>query len=172
MVPSGLNRKPRQYEWNRRGPSFISETKNPNMTWTDRYLTRRTQIKEMTNYIIDPQVFYWMDVFGILQTVFAVFGGVLTVAFISLTIGWVYNSLEVKKCYESNLLYQKECKKWAIITGIIGSVLITMSIFIPGKTTSIEMLVAKTATFDNVNWAVQQVKEVVDYIVYALKSVQ
>jgi len=126
----------------------------------------------MTNYIIDPQVFYWMNIFGIMQTVFAIFGVVFMAAFICLTIGYVYNSCEAKRGYESNLLYQKECKKWAIITGIIGLPLITVAIFIPGKTTSIEMLVAKTATFDNVNWTVQQVKEVVDYIVYALKSVQ
>lgn len=126
----------------------------------------------MTNYIIDPQVFYWMNIFGIMQTVFAVFGGIFAAAFIGLTVGYVYNSWEVKQGYESNLLYKKECKKWAIITGIIGVVLITAAVFIPGKTTSIEMLVAKTATFDNVNWTVQQVKEVVDYIVYALKSVK
>lgn len=125
----------------------------------------------MTNYIIDPQVFYWMNIFGILQTVFAIFGGIFAAAFVGLTIGYVYNSWEVKQGYESNLLYKKECKKWAIITGIICLPLITAAIFIPGKTTSIEMLVAKTATFDNVNWTVQQVKEVVDYIVYALKSV-
>lgn len=125
----------------------------------------------MTNYIIDPQVFYWMNIFGIMQTVFAVFGGLLAIAFISLTIGWVYNSCEVKQGYERHLLYQTECKKWAIVTGIIGFILITAAIFIPGKTTSVEMLVAKTATFDNVNWTVQQVKEVVDYIVDSLKSV-
>ena len=126
----------------------------------------------MTNYIIDPKVFYWINIFGIMQTVFGLFGGVCAVAFICLLIGWICNSLEIKKGYERNLLYQKECKKWAIITGIIGLILITTSIFIPGKTTSIEMLIVKTATFDNVNWTVQQVKEVVDYIVYALKSVQ
>lgn len=125
----------------------------------------------MTNYIIDPQVFYWMNVFGILQTVFAVFGVVLAAAFVGLTVAWVCNSVEVKRGYERNLIYQKECKKWAIITGIIGLILVTAAIFIPGKTTSVEMLVAKTATFDNVNWTVQQVKEVVDYIVYALTNV-
>jgi len=126
----------------------------------------------MTNYIVDPQIFYWMNIFGILQTVFAVFGAVFAAVFVGFTFGYIYNSWEAKRGYESNLFYKKECKKWAIITGIIGLPLITVAIFIPGKTTSIEMLVAKTATFDNVNWTVQQVKEVVDYIVYALKSVQ
>ena len=55
-------------------------------------------------------------------------------------------------------------------TLIVGGVLVLISIFIPRKQTSVEMLVAKTATFDNVNWTVQQVKEIIDYIVSALKG--
>lgn len=125
----------------------------------------------MTNYVIDPKVFYWVNIFGILQTVFAVFGGLCAIAFFGLVAGWVYNLCEVKEGYESNLSYLKVCKRFAIITGIVGFVLITAAIFIPGKTTSIEMLVAKTATFDNVNWSVQQVKDVVDYIVQAIKGI-
>ena len=62
-------------------------------------------------------------------------------------------------------------KKCAIITGMFGLVAIIASIFIPGRTTNIEMLIAKTATFENVNWTVQQVKEVVDYIVQAIKTI-
>lgn len=53
---------------------------------------------------------------------------------------------------------------------MIGLVLIILSVFIPSKQTSIEMMVARTATFDNVDWSVQQVKEIVDYIVNALKG--
>jgi len=49
--------------------------------------------------------------------------------------------------------------------------MIIFSIFIPGKTTSVEMLIAKTATFDNVNLSVQQIKDVVDYIVQAIKTI-
>lgn len=30
----------------------------------------------MENYVINPQVFYWINVLSILQTVFAVIGGV------------------------------------------------------------------------------------------------
>ena len=125
----------------------------------------------MTNYIIDPNAFYWMNVFGIMQTILGVFGGACAIAFVCFLIGWTYNSWEAKRGYESNLFYLKECRKWAIITGIVGFVLITASIFIPGRTTSIEMMIAKAATFDNVNWTVQQVKDVVDYIVQAIKDI-
>lgn len=125
----------------------------------------------MTNYVIDPQVFYWMNVLGILQTVLAVFGGACVAAFFGLVAGWIYNSCEVKNGYENNLSYLKVCRKFAIITGIVGFILVTVSIFIPGRTTSIEMIIAKATTFDNVNWTVQQVKEVVDYIVQAIKGI-
>ena len=125
----------------------------------------------MTNYVIDPQVFYWMNVLGILQTVLAVFGGACVVAFFGLVAGWIYNSCEVKEGYESNLFYLKACRRWAIVTGIIGFVLVTVAIFIPGRTTSIEMIIAKATTFDNVNLTIQQVKDVVDYIVQAIKSI-
>ena len=125
----------------------------------------------MANYIIDPQVFYWLNVFAILQTVLGILGGACIIAFFCLMVGWIYNSCAVKDGYDSNLSYMKACKRWAIITGIVGFVLATAAIFIPGRTTSIEMMIAKAATFDNVNWTVQQVKDVVDYIVQAIKGI-
>ena len=126
----------------------------------------------MQNFIINPQVFYWINVLGIMQTVLAIFGAInigITIGFI---IAWIYNNVEYNayRCVV-NKRYAAICKKVSIITGLIGTIMIALSIFIPGKTTSIEMLVAKTATFDNVNWTVQQVKEVVDYIIKALQSV-
>ena len=126
----------------------------------------------MQNFIIDPQVFYWINVLGIMQTVLAIFGAINICVAIGFIIAWVYNHVQYTAydC-EDNKEYAAICKKISIITGLIGTIMIVLSIFIPGKTTSIEMLVAKTATFDNVNWTVQQVKEVVDYIVKALQSV-
>lgn len=125
----------------------------------------------MENYVINPQVFYWINVLSILQTVIAIIGGVLITAFICLVAGWIYNAALARNGCEDNKDYMKVCRTWAIVTGIIGFVLIVASIFIPGRTTSIEMLIAKTATFDNVSWSVQQVKDVVDYIVHAIKGI-
>lgn len=125
----------------------------------------------MQNYIIDPRIFYWINVLDTVQIVFVGIGVTCLIAFVGFVIGWIYNAGEAEWGYKSNIYYMKVCKRWTIVTGIIGLILLTASIFIPGRTTSIEMLVAKTATFDNVNWTVQQVKEVVDYIVKALQSV-
>lgn len=124
------------------------------------------------NYIINPQVFYWIQVLSILQTVFALFGVTFAIAAICLLIGYICNKSEYERGgYKDNKCYMQACRKWMAITIPIGIVLIMASIFIPGKTTSIEMLIARTATFDNVNWSVQQIKEIVDYIVSAMKTI-
>ena len=125
----------------------------------------------MSNYVINPHVFYWINVFALLQTFLAVLGGVCIIAFFGLAAGWIYNLIEVRRGYDQNLVYMKVFRLWAIITGIVGLILIIISIFIPGRTTSIEMLVAKIATVDNVDWTIQQVKDVVDYIVQAIKGI-
>jgi len=123
----------------------------------------------MTNYIIDPQIFYWINILGILQTVFGIFGGIFAAISIGLACGWIYNACQAK--YYDNKYYMKIFKKWTIISGVSGLIMLVASIFIPGRTTSIEMLIAKTATFDNVNWSVQQIKDIVDYIIQAIKTI-
>ena len=128
----------------------------------------------MNNYIIDPAVFYWINVFGILQTVLAVFGGLMVATGIGTTIGYIYNVYDIDEYSETTQVKMRRkanaCKKVTIIMFCVGIPFILASIFIPSKTTCIEMLVARTATFDNVNWTVAQVKEVIDYIVSALKG--
>ena len=131
----------------------------------------------MNNYIIDPSVFYWVNVFGSLQIVFAIFGTILTLSGIGFLIGWFMYHNE-KSYYDTESEYyirakrnEKWCKRWAMALLIIGIPLILVSIFIPSKQTGIEMMVAKTVTFENVDWTVAQVKEIIDYIVSALNGV-
>ena len=79
--------------------------------------------------------------------------------------------LREMKHYQNDLKGIAILRKYMLTTMIIGGLLVIISIFIPGKQTSIEMLIARMTTFDNVDWTVQQVKEVVDYIVNALKGI-
>jgi len=66
----------------------------------------------MTNYIIAPQVFYWINILSIIQTVLGIFGGICTAAFICMSVGWIYNACEAEKYEsESNQFYMKVCKK-------------------------------------------------------------
>lgn len=127
----------------------------------------------MTNYIIDPAMFYWINVLATTQTMFAIVGAFLMLAAIGFAAGWIYNWYQTVEYEhrEENKKYMRMCRAGTLLTLLPGIVLILLSIFIPSKQTSVEMLVAKTATFDNVDWTVQQVKEIIDYIVSALRGV-
>lgn len=137
----------------------------------------------MNNYIINPAVFYWINVLGTLQTLFAIAGSFLIVAGIIFVFGYYYQKNEaidykwdsearehVKVIDNDTMTIAKTFLKWAKITSVFGIIFIIASIFIPGKVTSIEMLIARTATFDNVNMTVDGIKELVDYIINAIKS--
>ena len=144
------------------------------------------------NYIIDPSVFYWINTLSNISTACIIIGVLCLIAAVSFTIAFVYSSYELDKPqepedkedkWEMNYYYRRlkdyneEKRKVNIIRNImiitycIGSLFFAASIFIPSKNTSVEMLVAKTATFENVNWSVTQIKEVVDYIINAIKTV-
>lgn len=145
----------------------------------------------MNNYIINPSVFYWINVMSILQTMLAVIGGFILTGSIALAVTYIYkryslsmpdkpedatNRYEVDryrrymKDYEEDVEHIGMIRKWLVATTIIGAVLVLAAVFIPGKAASVEMMVARTATFENVDWTVQQVKEIIDYIVSALKG--
>lgn len=144
----------------------------------------------MNNYIIDPAVFYWMNVLSIVQTALAVLGAFALTGFFGLAVTYICqrSCLSIPEDPEEGNEYDKRryqrqmkvyvqdkehidiIRRWMITTAVIGLVLVIASIFIPSKQTSVEMLVARTATFDNMNWTVQQVKEIIDYIVSALKG--
>ena len=134
-------------------------------------------------YIIDPSVFYWINVLGILQTVLAILGGFgLCGGIIALIYGWhsksyaydrEYDSATEKYDYVVDHKEMQEALKWikrGRILSVVSVIFIIAAIFIPGKVTSIEMLVAKTATFENVGMSVESIKELIDYIVMAIKS--
>ena len=135
------------------------------------------------NYIIDPSVFYWINVLGMLQTVLAILGSFgLVGGIIAQIYGWSeksdaydreYDSAAKKYDYVINDKEMQEALKWikrGRILSVVSVIFIIAAIFVPGKATSIEMLIAKTATFENVNMSVDSIKELIDYIVTAIKS--
>ena len=147
---------------------------------------------ENANYIIHPSVFYWINVLSIIQTVLAVFGAFVLTGSLCLTVSYIYKRLTLsepdkmpeehsqydieryqryQKDYDEDVKRIRMIRRWMIATAAIGLIMIIACIFIPSRQTSVEMLVARTATFDNLNWTVEQVKEIIDYIVNALKEV-
>ena len=118
------------------------------------------------NYIIDPSVFYWMKVLNSISSAFSIIGIIALIG--SGAALFLYLACRNDDDDEEDLA---PLRKMTIFLFIVGLVLFLISVFVPDKSTSIEMLIAKTATPDNVDWTVQQLKDVVDYIVAAVKSI-
>lgn len=121
----------------------------------------------MNNYIINPSIFYWMNVLDSIRGVALVF---LLISIACLIIALILYFVEVDEVDEDDEVV-KICRKLIFISGIVIVISIIITIFVPDKRTSIEMLIARTATYENAQLTVQGVKEVVDYIVQAIKSI-
>lgn len=117
----------------------------------------------MNGYIINPSWFYWISV---VDTIKIVFIFLLVFAVCGVAAGIV--------CYCS-ACDDTDRKQAKLILNISAPVLIVTLlgvIFIPSRTTLIEMQVAKFATYENAEWSVEAVKSAVEYIIEAIKAVK
>ena len=115
----------------------------------------------MNGYIIDPMVFYWINTLSEVKVVFIVITVIIGCALILVApFVWDYTYGE-----EDEKKFWKYVKIGVVIfvVGLVGSV------FLPSKTTMIEMLVAKYATYENANLTVEGIKSLIDYIVNAMQ---
>lgn len=111
------------------------------------------------NYIINPSWFYWISVADGAKLFVLLCAILLTIIGTIITIGGAVDE-------------EDEIKKNGIILILVSIVTWIVFIFIPGKQTLIEMMIARTATVDNANWTVETIKSAVDYIVEAIKSMK
>lgn len=116
------------------------------------------------NYIVDPSWVYWMNISDVMKWMFLIIGGAgLVVMFIALPI--FYGEAYGKEDYEA-------IHKWAIPVASVSALLILAGVFLPSKETLIAMKVAELATKENVQLTANQLKEIVDYIINALKELK
>ena len=113
----------------------------------------------MNEYLINPSWFYWISVVDGLRGFFIVLGicsGAITISSILF--------------FAEDLIDIKQWKKISIIGCIFILISILGAILLPSKETLIEMEVARLATKSNIDWTIESIKELIDYIVDAIKK--
>lgn len=112
------------------------------------------------NYIIDPMWFYWISVIDC----FKFFACCLdTACFIGAVVSF--------GCYLG--AYEDDAKtlmKLCRIFLVAFAVLSLLIIFVPSKSTLIEMMIARTATTQNAEMTLDAIKSAVEYVINAIQS--
>ena len=116
------------------------------------------------NYIVNPSWVYWMNISNVMKVMCLIIGGVGIAAMI----------IGVPVCLAE--AFDKEdyakIRKWVIPIASVSIILVLAGVFIPSKETLITMKVAELATKENITLTAQQLKEIVDYIINALKELK
>lgn len=118
------------------------------------------------DYIINPSWFYWIEVANAVKTCSFVAAAILLFASIVLA---------VASHIDDDFMEHEDAKKKRKVMAVCLVALALFSavgIFVPSKQTLIEMMIAKKATYDNVSWTLEQVKEAVDYVISAIKEIK
>ena len=116
------------------------------------------------NYIVDPSWVYWMNISDAMKMVCLLIGGIGMVAMI------IAVPICVAEAFDDS--DYATIRKWAIPIASVSIILILAGVFIPSKETLITMKVAELATKENITLTAQQLKEIVDYIINALKELK
>lgn len=128
------------------------------------------------NYIIDPRVFYWMEVLDNVKGLGIIMAILLGVATICATVWYYVVRIDLisynGELDEGDKEQLKTIKKIVFLCFSLFAVSLLIAVFVPFKQTMMEMLIARYATYENAEWTVESLKSIVDYIVEAFKSVR
>lgn len=120
----------------------------------------------MNEYIIDPTIVYFWNTSEGLCTFFLLF---LIISAIVTVISSIIYIISVTEDDFPDGITPKQLNHWVIGCWVITIFFALGVIFIPNKTTLVEMTMAKLATRDNLQWTTEQVKELADYVAGLLK---
>lgn len=128
----------------------------------------------MENYIISPWLFYFIDFMPRLTIIFFAIGSIF------LAIGGYIFYICQEKNYPSKIYWEKECinlekvkslekeyakkKKQIIVFGIFTLFFYLLAALVPTPNTCYEMLIAHFATYENVDYIGEQIKNITDYV--------
>lgn len=118
------------------------------------------------DYIINPSWFYWIEVADYTKGIAFGVAIILIIAVIVLAI-MAKMSADFNEEKEAKVLLK------VLLYCLIGlAVSSAVAIFVPSKKTLMEMQIARLATRSNVEFTIAQVKEIVDYIINAMKELK
>ena len=108
-------------------------------------------------YIINPWLFYLIGIADSLTTFFMFLG-------VTLLLGCVIFVIILAPASSVNE-YEKKCLKNSVKGAIVGAIFLFISILIPPKDVSYQMLAASLVTKDNIEYATEAGKDIIDYII-------
>ncbi len=107
--------------------------------------------------IIDPMIFYWMDVLSKVQTL------PIPLAFLSLISVCVAGMAYIEYSDEQNIVY-KVGKRLSCVFILLFLISLPLSFFIPDKDTMYKMLIAKQVTPHNIQVTRETAEKLIDTI--------
>lgn len=122
--------------------------------------------------IIDPKIFYWINAISNIQVACLSIGIILGIAFFIFFAFTIYYKSEeyCEDDEDDNKTLNSLIKviRWTFIGFLVCTI---FAIFIPDETTLTKMLIAKNITYDFLESGTEAAKELVDYIINAIKSI-
>lgn len=112
------------------------------------------------DYIIDPMWFYWISAINCFKHL-ACFLDIACFIGAGVSLGCHFDA------YEDDA---KKLMKLCRIFLFAFAVLSLLIIFVPSKSTLIEMMIARTATKQNAEMTLDAIKSAVDYVINAIQS--
>lgn len=103
----------------------------------------------MSNVIIDPMWFYWIQVVDAIKTLLAV---------ISVIGMGTMTGMALINFFEEN----KKLVKRYICTVVLFTILLTVALLIPERKTLIQMKIAEYATYENVDFVIEKITDVAE----------
>ena len=116
-------------------------------------------------YIINPSWVYWLNVLDSVKIVAVILcvAGMIATVILGIAVFLAANEKDEELLHELLKLLK-------IIAPITGVCLLS-AIFIPSQETMIMMKAAELATKENIQYTSEQLKELIDYIIMAVKTI-
>ena len=121
-------------------------------------------------YIINPIIFYAMDMVAEIKDLLTVIGAVT--GFIALTMA-IYSFLTDGNLYSSESEYDETKKRLKKLTKcflIICIISMSIQAILPSEETATKMIISSVVTEENVDTATSKLKDTIDYVIEKMKE--